>query len=119
MAGGARPLDAGGRRVLDLLLAGDFDGAPALREQARGACVVGRCGCGCPPVCLAPNPDASPAAGPRRVFHRGRPPLLHGVRSGFAGATPAGRGGVSGRRSPRLFPPTPSPCPSPPPTSPH
>src|SRR5260370_41123670 len=79
MAGGARPLDTGERRVLDLLLAGDFDGAPALREQARGACVVGHCGCGCPSVYLAPNPDASPAAGPRRVFHRGRPPLCTGI----------------------------------------
>jgi hypothetical protein len=37
MAGGARPLDTGERRVLDLLLVEDFDGAPALREQARGA----------------------------------------------------------------------------------
>ncbi len=88
MAGGARPLETDERRVLDLLLVEDFDGTPARREQARGASVMGHCDYGCPSVYLAPNADASPASGPRRVFHRGPVAALHGLSIGLRGALP-------------------------------
>src|SRR3989442_9869908 len=57
MAGGARPLDTGERRVLDLLLAGDFDGVPALREQAR-----------VPPLWAIATADARPCTWPRTLM---------------------------------------------------
>jgi hypothetical protein len=40
-------------------------------------------------VCVAPNPGALPASGPRGVFHRGRAPLLHGVSTGIRGRYPS------------------------------
>lgn len=45
-----RPLSERERTVLDALLAVEFDGVEALREQAREAQVVGGCGCGCPSI---------------------------------------------------------------------
>lgn len=45
-----RPLTIRERTVLDALLSVEFDGVAGLREQARSACVVGRCACGCPSV---------------------------------------------------------------------
>ncbi|HKC28200.1 MAG TPA: hypothetical protein VKB75_09330 [Jatrophihabitans sp.] len=55
---GERPLDPDEHRVLGLLLAQNFDGVDALREQAKRASIVGHCDCGCPSVYLAPAPDA-------------------------------------------------------------
>ena len=45
-----RPLTERERSVLAALLSVEFDGAAALREQARGAAVVGMFGCGCPSI---------------------------------------------------------------------
>jgi hypothetical protein len=61
MADEVRPLQSDERAVLSLLLAEDFDGADALREQARDVSVVGHCDCGCPSIYLAP-PSGSPRA---------------------------------------------------------
>lgn len=61
MPGDVRPLHPDERAVLNLLLAEDFEGAAALREQARNASVVGRCDCGCPSIYLA-VPSGSPRA---------------------------------------------------------
>jgi hypothetical protein len=38
------------RSVLDALLAADFPGVEALRDQARTVQVQGRCDCGCPTI---------------------------------------------------------------------
>ncbi len=38
------------RAVLEVLLAGDFDGAERLRLQAQSVMVSGECGCGCPSI---------------------------------------------------------------------
>ncbi|QYJ04509.1 hypothetical protein KUV85_02170 [Nocardioides panacisoli] len=48
-----RPLTDRERAVLDALLAGEFEGAGAMREQRQAARVVGVCGCGCPSIDFA------------------------------------------------------------------
>jgi hypothetical protein len=60
--GDPRPLTQAERAVLEALLAADFEGAPALREQMKSVQVVGRCKCGCPSVDLRPG-RRTPAAG--------------------------------------------------------
>lgn len=50
------------REVLDFLLAADFQGAPALRVQARSARVTGVCGCGCATIDLEVDRETSPRA---------------------------------------------------------
>ena len=47
-----RPLSDTERRVLGVLLAMDFPGAPELRAQVDTTVVSGRCACGCPSVDL-------------------------------------------------------------------
>ena len=49
-----RPLNDDELAVLGLILARDFQGVEALREQAADVQVVGRCDCGCPSVDLEP-----------------------------------------------------------------
>jgi hypothetical protein len=44
------------RAVLDALLAVEFEGVAALREQARTARVVGMCDCGCPSITFETMP---------------------------------------------------------------
>jgi hypothetical protein len=46
--------------VLAALLAVQFDGVQALREQAAGALVAGGCGCGCPSVEFAAGTGMQP-----------------------------------------------------------
>ncbi|MEV4277629.1 hypothetical protein [Actinoplanes xinjiangensis] len=46
----SRELTGRERAVLAALLAVDFDGAAALREQAAGTRVVAGCACGCPSI---------------------------------------------------------------------
>ena len=43
----SRPLEANDRALLDALLAQDFDGAAALRQQLRTATATPGCTCGC------------------------------------------------------------------------
>lgn len=58
----ARALSGDERRVLDLLLAPEFDGVHELRRQAANAVVVGRCRCGCPTIDIDVRSDDEPAA---------------------------------------------------------
>lgn len=57
--------------MLDLLLAADFEGVEALREQARGVVAVGRCWCGCPSIDLRAPVDA-----PTASWSSGRAPCM-------------------------------------------
>jgi hypothetical protein len=57
-----RGLTADERTVLDLLLSADVEGADALRQQAHGALVVGRCNCGCPTIDIHVPDNAAPRA---------------------------------------------------------
>lgn len=41
------------RAVLDWLLSAEFEGADAIREEAKSARVIGTCGCGCPSIDFA------------------------------------------------------------------
>jgi len=54
-----RPLTEDEQLVLGRILAADFQGVSALREQALGVQVVGRCECGCPSVDLQPPADST------------------------------------------------------------
>jgi hypothetical protein len=57
------PLSKREKDALDFLLASDFPGVEALREQAEVASVVGRCPCGCATIELAIDAaQASPAS---------------------------------------------------------
>lgn len=53
-----RPLSDEERRVLDVMLALDFPGAPELRAQVDSAQVSKGCDCGCPSVDLVVQDDA-------------------------------------------------------------
>ncbi len=79
MAGGARPLDTGERRVLDPLLVGDFDGAPALREQARGASGCGPLRLRVPVRVPGPEPRCFTCPWPAPRIPSGQAALEHEV----------------------------------------
>lgn len=51
-----RPITDDERAVLSRLLATDFQGVDALRDQSVDVQVVGRCDCGCPSIDLEPAP---------------------------------------------------------------
>lgn len=57
--------------MLERLLAAEFDGVAALREQARRVEVVGSCPCGCPSIELRAPSDA-----PTAIWSSGRAPCL-------------------------------------------
>ena len=57
MADLPRPLSDRERSVLDALLAADFPGVEALRDQAASLRVVGRCDCGCPTIYFSTAPS--------------------------------------------------------------
>jgi hypothetical protein len=69
-----RQLTGDERRVLDGLLANDFDGADALRIQATSVAARRGCECGCGTIELVPQPNAprstasSPLPAEGRVF---------------------------------------------------
>jgi hypothetical protein len=70
-----RALTGQERAVLDALLGADFPGVEALREQAQGVQVVGRCDCGCPTVYFVrgDDPQVLVAEG---ATHKGQDVLL-------------------------------------------
>ncbi len=57
----SRPLDPNERALLDGLLAFDFDGVAALREQARGVRAAPGCTCGCGSLHLFVAATSSPS----------------------------------------------------------
>jgi hypothetical protein len=56
-----RPLSETESRVLSVMLALDFPGAPELRAQVSSARVVGRCSCGCPTIDIKVSDDVDRA----------------------------------------------------------
>src|SRR6266702_2605866 len=87
MAGGARPFDTGEPRVVDLLLVEDF-GAPALREQARGASVVAL-RLRMPVRVPGPEPRCFTCLWPAPRIPSGPAGALHGVPIGIRGRYPS------------------------------